>query len=289
MYNIREFIMEFIIVTGMSGAGKTTTFKCLEDMGFYCVDNLPVSLLSNFVDLCKLNSDEMKKVALGVDTRTKKSIKALTEILDTTDELDVLFLDANDKTLIKRYKETRRSHPLAKDNRIENGIAAERENLAPLKRRALHIIDTSGLLTREFQEELKNIFVLNKSYKNLYIQVLSFGFKYGIPADCDMVLDVRFLPNPFYVDELKQKTGLDQEVYDFVFRSHEAVEFLDKLEDMVRFLLPQYIREGKNQLVIGIGCTGGKHRSVSIARALSERLKGDEEYGLKTEHRDIKR
>ncbi|MCR4946614.1 MAG: RNase adapter RapZ, partial [Lachnospiraceae bacterium] len=271
--------MEFIIVTGMSGAGKTTTFKCLEDMGFYCVDNLPVSLLSNFVDLCKLNSDEMKKVALGVDTRTKKSIKALTEILDTTDELDVLFLDANDKTLIKRYKETRRSHPLAKDNRIENGIAAERDNLAPLKRRARHIIDTSGLLTREFQEELKNIFVLNKSYKNLYIQVLSFGFKYGIPADCDMVLDVRFLPNPFYVDELKQKTGLDQEVYDFVFRSHEAVEFLDKLEDMVRFLLPQYIREGKNQLVIGIGCTGGKHRSVSIARALSERLKGDEEYG----------
>lgn len=289
MYNIREFIMEFIIVTGMSGAGKTTTFKCLEDMGFYCVDNLPVSLLSNFVDLCKLNSDEMKKVALGVDTRTKKTIKALTEILDTTDELDVLFLDANDKTLIKRYKETRRSHPLAKDNRIENGIAAERDNLAPLKRRARHIIDTSGLLTREFQEELKNIFVLNKSYKNLYIQVLSFGFKYGIPADCDMVLDVRFLPNPFYVDELKQKTGLDQEVYDFVFRSHEAVEFLDKLEDMVRFLLPQYIREGKNQLVIGIGCTGGKHRSVSIARALSERLKGDEEYGLKTEHRDIKR
>ena len=289
MYNIREFIMEFIIVTGMSGAGKTTTFKCLEDMGFYCVDNLPVSLLSNFVDLCKLNSDEMKKVALGVDTRTKKSIKALTEILDTTDELDVLFLDANDKTLIKRYKETRRSHPLAKDNRIENGIAAERDNLAPLKRRARHIIDTSGLLTREFQEELKNIFVLNKSYKNLYIQVLSFGFKYGIPADCDMVLDVRFLPNPFYVDELKQKTGLDQEVYDFVFRSPEAGQFLDKLEDMVRFLLPQYIREGKNQLVIGIGCTGGKHRSVSIARALSERLKGDEEYGLKTEHRDIKR
>ena len=281
--------MEFIIVTGMSGSGKTTTFKCLEDMGFYCVDNLPVSLLSNFIDLCRLNSDEIKKVALGVDTRTKKSIKTLTELLDTMDELSVLFLDANDKTLIKRYKETRRSHPLAKDNRIENGIAAERENLAPLKKRADHIIDTSGLLTREFQEELKNIFLLNKSYKNLYIQVLSFGFKYGIPADCDMVLDVRFLPNPFYVDELKQKTGMDQEVYDFVFKSPEAEQFLDKLEDMVRFLLPQYIREGKNQLVIGIGCTGGKHRSVSIARALSDRLKGDEEYGLKTEHRDIKR
>ena len=281
--------MEFIIVTGMSGAGKTTTFKCLEDMGFYCVDNLPVSLLTNFVDLCKLNSDEIKKVALGVDTRTKKSIKILTEILDTTDELTVLFLDANDKTLIKRYKETRRSHPLAKENRVENGIAAERENLAPLKERAHHIIDTSGLLTREFQEELKNIFVLNKSYKNLYIQVLSFGFKYGIPADCDMVMDVRFLPNPFYVDDLKQKTGLDQEVYDYVFRSPEAEQFLNKLEDMIRFLLPQYIREGKNQLVIGIGCTGGKHRSVSIARALSDRLKGDEEYGLKTEHRDIKR
>ena len=281
--------MEFIIVTGMSGAGKTTTFKCLEDMGYYCVDNLPVSLLSNFVDLCKLNSEEIKKVALGVDTRTKKSIKSLTEILDTSSELTVLFLDANDKTLIKRYKETRRSHPMAKDNRIENGIAVERENLAPLKERAHHIIDTSGLLTREFQEELKNIFILNKSYKNLYIQVLSFGFKYGIPADCDMVLDVRFLPNPFYVDELKQKTGLDQEVYDFVFKSPEAEQFLDKLEDMVSFLLPQYIREGKNQLVIGIGCTGGKHRSVSIARGLSERLKGDEEYGLKTEHRDIRK
>ncbi len=281
--------MEFIIVTGMSGAGKTTTFKCLEDMGYYCVDNLPVSLLSNFVDLCKLNSEEIKKVALGVDTRTKKSIKSLIEILDTSSELTVLFLDANDKTLIKRYKETRRSHPMAKDNRIENGIAVERENLAPLKERAHHIIDTSGLLTREFQEELKNIFILNKSYKNLYIQVLSFGFKYGIPADCDMVLDVRFLPNPFYVDELKQKTGLDQEVYDFVFKSPEAEQFLDKLEDMVRFLLPQYIREGKNQLVIGIGCTGGKHRSVSIARGLSERLKGDEEYGLKTEHRDIRK
>ena len=281
--------MEFIIVTGMSGAGKTTTFKSLEDMGYYCVDNLPVSLLANFVELCRLNSDEIKKVALGVDTRTKKSIKALTEILDSMKELTVLFLDAKDKTLIKRYKETRRSHPLAKDNRIENGIAAERENLAPLRARADHIIDTSGLLTREFQEELKNIFILNKSYKNLYIQILSFGFKYGIPADCDMVLDVRFLPNPFYVDELKQKTGLDQEVYDYVFRSPEAGQFLDKLEDMVRFLLPQYVREGKNQLVIGIGCTGGKHRSVSLARGLTERLKGDDEYGLRTEHRDIKK
>ena len=198
-----------------------------------------------------------------------------------------LFLDAEDEVLVKRYKETRRNHPLAGSERINKGIVLEREKLQYLKDNADYIIDTSQLLTRELKIELEKIFVQNEDYKNLFITILSFGFKYGIPSDSDIVMDVRFLPNPYYVDGLRAKTGNDKEIQDYVMQFPEANEFIDKLDDMIKFLIPNYISEGKNQLVISIGCTGGKHRSVTLANELYKRLSGCNDYGLKIEHRDI--
>ena len=196
-------------------------------------------------------------------------------------------MDAEDSVLVKRYKETRRSHPLAGSERVDKGIAKERERLAFLKERASYIIDTSQLLTRELKAEIEKIFAQNQDYKNLFVTILSFGFKYGIPADSDLVFDVRFLPNPYYVEGLRAKTGNDKEIQDYVLQFKEAHEFLDKLEDMINFLIPNYIAEGKNQLVISIGCTGGKHRSVTLANELYKRMADKKEYGLKIEHRDI--
>ncbi|MFZ1779543.1 MAG: RNase adapter RapZ, partial [Agathobacter rectalis] len=200
---------------------------------------------------------------------------------------EILFLDAEDEVLVKRYKETRRNHPLAGSERINKGIVLEREKLQYLKDNADYIIDTSQLLTRELKIELEKIFVQNEDYKNLFITILSFGFKYGIPSDSDIVMDVRFLPNPYYVDGLRAKTGNDKEIQDYVMQFPEANEFIDKLDDMIKFLIPNYISEGKNQLVISIGCTGGKHRSVTLANELYKRLSGCNDYGLKIEHRDI--
>ena len=275
----------------MSGAGKSTALKIMEDIGFYCVDNLPIPLLEKFVELSELQNAELEKVALGIDARNGQALDELREVLDRIEEkggdFEILFLDSEDRVLVKRYKETRRSHPLAPNERVDKGIALEREKLAFLKKRADYILDTSQLLTRELKVEIEKIFLKNQDYKNLFITILSFGFKYGIPVDSDLVFDVRFLPNPYYVEGLRAKTGNDVEIRDYVLQFKEAHTFLDKLNDMVEFLIPNYISEGKNQLVISIGCTGGKHRSVTLANELYKRLSGKTEYGLKIEHRDI--
>lgn len=284
--------MKFVILTGMSGAGKSTAIKMMEDIGFYCVDNLPIALLEKFVELSDLQqNNELQKVAVGIDIRSGQALEELRSVLDriesTGTSFEILFLDAEDSVLVKRYKETRRNHPLSGGERVDKGIEEERTRLAFLKERADYIIDTSRLLTRELKAELDKIFVQNQDYKNLFITILSFGFKYGIPADSDLVFDVRFLPNPYYVEGLRAKTGNDREIQDYVLQFEEAHEFMAKLEDMLNFLIPNYIAEGKNQLVISIGCTGGKHRSVTLANELYKRLSVKKEYGLKIEHRDI--
>lgn len=285
--------MRFVIVTGVSGAGKSTTLKFLEDAGYYCVDNLPVQLIQKFAELMTLPANEIEKVVLGVDVRTGQGFDELCSVLDNMKQIgieyEVLFLESDDSVLIKRYKETRRNHPLSAGDRIETGIERERQKLAPIKSRADYILDTSQMLTRELKSELDNIFVNNRNYKNLYVTILSFGFKYGIPSDADLVFDVRFLPNPYYYDELRRLTGLDEQIQNFVMKYDEASVFLDKLEGMLSFLIPNYIIEGKNQLVVAIGCTGGKHRSVTLAEALYSRMEKYEEYGFKLEHRDIEK
>lgn len=284
--------MRCVILTGMSGSGKSTALKMIEDMGYYCVGNLPITLVENFVELAE-NDPELDKVAINVDIRSGQNIGDLTAVLDRLQErgkdFEMLFLESEDAVIIKRYKETRRSHPLAEGGRVDKAIRLERERLLPIKRRADYILDTSQLLTRELQIELKKMFVENQTYKNLYITVLSFGFKYGIPTDADLVFDVRFLPNPYYVEDLRQMTGLDQPIRDYVMASEQYHMFLDKLEDMITFLIPNYISEGKNQLVIAIGCTGGKHRSVTVAQGLHERLGAQDSYGLRIEHRDVRK
>jgi len=276
----------------MSGGGKRTALKLLEDIGFYCVDNLPVPLISKFAELMMAPNGEITKVALGLDVRADQTFTDIQRALDELKELgcnyELLFLDASDQVLIKRYKESRRMHPLANTGRVEDGIRKERETLSAAKTKADYVIDTSKLLTRELKEELDRIFVNNEEYNSLMINIMSFGFKNGIPADSDLVFDVRFLPNPFYIDELKNKTGNDKEVQDYVMNFPEAKEFLDKLTDMVRFLIPNYIKEGKYQLVISIGCTGGKHRSVTLANELYKQMKNQGNYGLTLTHRDVK-
>ncbi len=284
--------MRFVIVTGMSGAGKSTALKILEDIGFFCADNIPLPLVEKFTELAITQESEYNKVALGMDIRTTREIHSLQGVLERLNALqfkyEILFLDSSDRALLKRYKETRRSHPLAKSGRIDEGISLERRELEFLKKQSDYIIDTSSMLTRELRREMEKIFVDSLEYRNIFINVLSFGFKYGIPADADLVFDVRFLPNPYYVDDLKMKTGLDQEVQDYVMNYDTAKQFLLKLTDLIEFLLPNYVAEGKNQLVIAIGCTGGKHRSVTLAEHLYRHLSTHEEYGLKIEHRDIR-
>ena len=266
--------MRFVIVTGVSGAGKTSALKMLEDAKYFCVDNLPIPLLEKFASLMpEIHGEDVQNVALGIDARSGRS----------------LFLDAQDSVLVKRYKETRRSHPLAMGGRVDDGIRMEREKMRFLKERADYIIDTSNLLTRELKQEIDRIFVDNQDFCNMMISVLSFGFKYGIPADADLVFDVRFLPNPYYVDELRPLTGLDDRVFNYVMDCDIARAFADKLEDMINFLIPNYVKEGKTNLVIAIGCTGGKHRSVTLARELYSRLSGNTKYGFRLEHRDAQK
>ena len=283
--------MRFVIVTGMSGAGKSTALKMLEDMGYFCVDNLPIPLLPGFVQMLQNTDTEMKKVALGLDVRSGQDLSGLKENLEAMDRdrigYEILFLDANDAVLVKRYKETRRQHPLSGSGRVDTGIAKEREKILFLKMKATYILDTSKMLTRELRIELEKIFVDGQSFCNLYITVMSFGFKYGIPQDADLVFDVRFLPNPYYIDTFREKTGNEAEVQDYVMQNDKGRIFLDKLKDMMEFLIPNYILEGKNQLVIAIGCTGGKHRSVTLANALYQILDKEENYGVRIEHRDI--
>lgn len=284
--------MRFVVVTGMSGGGKSTALKMLEDMGYFCVDNLPVPLIPKLAELLAARGAEMNKAALGVDVRSGEGFKELETVMEELDEngfkYEILYLESSDNVLVKRYKETRRFHPLSgSEGRVDVGIRREREKLAFLKKKADYLIDTSHMLTRELRKELGKIFVQNKEYKNLYISVLSFGFKYGIPNDADLVFDVRFLPNPYYIEELRPMSGNDSEVRNYVMGNEKAVEFLEKLIDMVEFLIPNYIAEGKTQLIIAVGCTGGKHRSVTLANELYELLERAENYGIRIEHRDI--
>lgn len=280
--------MRFVIVTGMSGAGKSTALKMLEDVGYFCVDNLPVPLVPKLIELLKVPNAEFNKTALGIDIRGGQNFAELMEMLKNV-QYEILFLDAGDAALIKRYKETRRTHPLAFHGNISEGLAQERDILEPIRKKADYIIDTSLLLTKELRQTLQKMFVDNLEYKNLYLTVVSFGFKYGIPNDADLMFDVRFLPNPYYIEELRPKTGNDREIQQYVMSNGNADIFLDKLKDMLEFLIPNYISEGKHQLVIGIGCTGGKHRSVTIANALYAYLKEQDRYGVRIEHRDIEK
>ncbi|MBR4581834.1 MAG: RNase adapter RapZ [Lachnospiraceae bacterium] len=284
--------MRFVIVTGMSGAGKLTAQKMLEDLGYYCVDNLPIPLISKFVELILEPNREITKVVLGIDVRADQSFDEVQQALDELKKknfpYEILFMDSSDETLQKRYKESRRMHPLSPDGRVIDGIKKERAILKKIKSESDYVIDTSKLLTRELKAELENIFVNNENYNSLLVNILSFGFKYGIPSDVDLVFDVRFLPNPFYIEELKEKSGNDKEVRDYVMSCPESRVFLDKLVDMLLFLIPNYVKEGKNQLVIGIGCTGGRHRSVTLANELYEQLKDQGTFGIKIEHRDLK-
>ena len=282
--------MRFVIISGMSGAGKSTALRTLEDMGFFCVDNLPVMLIKTFADIAHDDKLQVDNVAIGVDIRSGEALGQLSlcleEMKNKNYNYEILFLDATEPALVKRYKETRRKHPLSKTGRINEGIKREREKIEFLKQRADYIIDTSTLLTRELKAELEKIFVGGEAYNSIIITVMSFGFKYGIPRDSDLVYDVRFLPNPYYDLELRPLTGNDEPVRAFVSNCDEYKQFMDKLTDMIKFLLPYYKREGKNQLVISIGCTGGKHRSVTVANELAKLLE-NLPYTVRLFHRDI--
>ncbi len=283
----------FVIVTGMSGAGKSATLNFFEDIGYFCVDNLPPTLIEKFAEICFGNGSEISKIALGIDIRGGKLFEDLFLYLDELNkkdyEFEILFLDCANDVLLKRYKETRRTHPLSKHESVLVGVEKEREIVQSVKDRATYVIDTSYLLTRELKSKLVDIFVDKKEFKSIVIRVVSFGFKYGVPLDADLVFDVRFLPNPFYIPELRPHTGNDMEVQDFVMGNEVAVEFLDKLVDMVSFLIPNYIIEGKNSLVIAIGCTGGKHRSVTLANRLYEILEKEKNYSTFCKHMHIEK
>ncbi len=286
--------MHFVIVTGMSGAGKSTALKMLEDAGYFCVDNLPIALVSKFAELTRNPNENFTKFAIGVDVRSGDALEdfegVLEELSDKHFDYDILFLDASDEVLVKHYKETRRSHPLAQEERVEKGIELERDKLAFLKKQADIILDTTNLLTRELKQEIEKIVIREEHFNNMMVTILSFGFKYGIPTDADLVFDVRFLPNPYYSEELRPLTGNDKEIQEFVMGFDVSHQFLDKIVDMLNFLIPNYILEGKNQLVVSIGCTGGKHRSVTLANEIYKKfLHNTQGYGIKIEHRDIER
>ncbi len=283
--------MQFVIVTGMSGAGKSTAVHILEDIGYYCIDNMPPTLITKFVALCQSSNLALDKIAFVVDARSGNKITLLAdeikEFKSNGNYCEVLFLEASDETIIKRYKETRRKHPYAKGGLLIESINEERQLLAEIRNHADYVIDTSGLLTKQLKEQILALFEEQKKYKSMTLNILSFGFKRGIPLDTDLLFDVRFLPNPFYEPDLKEKTGLDTTVRDYVLKSEVTKNFINKLHDMLDFLLPQYAEEGKTQLVISIGCTGGQHRSVAIAEELSAYF-ADKDYYVYTGHRDIK-
>lgn len=282
--------MKFVIVTGLSGAGRTQSIRFLEDFGYFCVDNMPPALIPKFAELCFVTGGKIEKAAIAVDIRGGRFFNDLFKSLRTLSDMgymyDILFLDASDEVLVKRYKETRRNHPLAKNDRIINGIRQERAIMQEVKDKATHVIDTSKLVTRQLREELKRIYVSGGKFDGLIISVMSFGFKYGMPMDADLVFDVRFLPNPYYIEDLKGYSGNDDKVKNYVMAWKETNVFIEKLNDMLEFLIPNYIKEGKTQLVIAIGCTGGRHRSVTIANEIYNKLKANGHTTL-ISHRDI--
>jgi UPF0042 nucleotide-binding protein len=282
--------MRFIIVTGLSGAGKTLVIHYLEDMGYFCIDNLPPKLMPKFAELCYQSEGKVDKIAVVVDIRGGGFFDDLFECLDIMREsgytYEILYLDASDEVLIRRYKESRRMHPLGKEGRVIQGIRMERERLTKLRESATHIIDTSSLQPKQLREVIRELVSENSTYKGMIISIISFGFKHGMLMDADMVFDVRFLPNPFYIEELKEHTGKEPVIKEYLFMFPETQTFLAKLEDMLEFLIPYYIKEGKSQLVIGIGCTGGVHRSVTIADAACDMLR-KHGYHVILEHRDV--
>ncbi len=284
--------MQFLIITGMSGAGKSLCVKYFEDIGFFCVDNLPPSLIPKFAEICLQGQNRMEKIALIMDIRGGSMFLDLFPALESLAaygiSYQILFLDAQDSILVKRFKETRRMHPLSPEGRIQDGIHEERRVLQPVKEKAQYIIDTSNLTPRQLKQEILNLFVEGKPFSGIIISIISFGFKYGIPIDCDLVFDVRFIPNPYYIEELKPLTGNNEQVSQYVLGFHESKSFLTKLADMLDFLIPYYVKEGKSQLVLGIGCTGGKHRSVTIANRLFDIMKAKNSSVI-LEHRDIEK
>lgn len=283
--------IQLVIITGMSGAGKTVAIQSFEDLGFFCVDNLPPTLLPKFLDLMKESGNKMNKVALGMDLRGREFFDSLFEALDNLGDKpwitpQILFLDAKDSTLVSRYKETRRSHPLAPTGSPLSGIEQEREILEEIKGRAQIIFDTSDMKPRELREKIVNHFSAQNNH-TFSVNVQSFGFKYGVPIDADLVFDVRFLPNPHYIDTMRPKTGLDEEVSSYVLKWSETQKFIEKVTDLLAFMLPHYKREGKSQLVIAIGCTGGQHRSVTLAEHFTNHFGKD--HKVHVTHRDIER
>jgi len=282
--------MEFVILTGMSGAGKSQAIKVLEDINYYCMDNMPPALLPNFAELCKGSSKEVIKVAVVADIRGGIFFKDLFNSLDILKnkgiKYRVLFLDASDDELVKRYKELRRPHPLSTTGTIIDGIQEERILLKEVKQKSDFIIDTSNMKLGRLKEEILSIFLSGKISHNLSVTVMSFGYKYGIPQDSDLVFDVRFLPNPYYIDELKYHTGNDVKVQEYVMGFDTSVTFIEKLVDILDFLMPLYVKEGKSNLVISIGCTGGKHRSVTISNKIADILT-EKNYRVLLTHRDV--
>jgi len=285
--------MEFLIISGLSGAGKSHTADVLEDLDYYCVDNMPIALITKFAQLCLVAGEQYEKVALVTDIRERANFDELFKVLDGLWDLGcdyrILFVEANPANIVKRYKETRRRHPLAAPGvSIEDAIASEIRLLAPVRERADYIINTSDLTIGMLQSEIYRLFVGEDAKKRFVVNVMSFGFKHGIPIESDLVFDVRFLPNPFYVSELRDLSGLDEPVSKFVFQSDVSSEFMRKLEDMMKFLLPLYVEEGKMSLSIAIGCTGGHHRSVAIAKALTDYIEGLG-YAAQNINRDIQK
>ncbi|MBR6206560.1 MAG: RNase adapter RapZ [Oscillospiraceae bacterium] len=284
--------MEFVVVTGLSGGGKSRAVNVLEDFEFYCVDNMPVSMMPKFAELCLAAGSKYKRVAVVTDVR---AITDFDELFRAFDEIEamgcrcfVLFMEAQTETIIRRYKETRRPHPLDTEFRdLSAAVLEEQKLMQPLRNRADMIIDTTGLTVGMLRQKLYNAFMKEASWMPLTVTVSSFGFKYGLPIDADTVLDVRFLPNPYYVPELRERTGMDQDVYDYVFSHPDSQEYMTRLVDLFRFLLPRYITEGKTSFVVAVGCTGGHHRSVAVARKLAEDIRSMG-YPVELYHRDIK-
>lgn len=282
--------MRFVIVTGMSGAGKSLVIRQMEDLGFFCIDNMPPLLMPKFFEVIYKGDAKLDKVALVVDIRGGALFNKLGHALDDIKtmgfKIDILFLNASDDALIKRFKETRRVHPLSKNASILNGILQERSILEDIKSQASYIIDTTSLSPKDLKGEIEKFFGDTKEDKRIAITILSFGFKYGILRDADLVFDVRFIPNPFYIDQMRALSGKDKKVKDYVLGSDETKGFIKRIKDMLQFLIPLYFKEGKSQLIIGIGCTGGRHRSVSISHEIYESLKKDKHL-VSIEHRDI--
>ena len=287
MVNLDDF--RLVIITGMSGAGKSQVCRHMEDLGYFCVDNLPPVFMPKFAELCAHSAGRVNKVALVIDMRSREFFDTFIHELDKMDEAgceyEMIFMEASDITIIRRYKETRRRHPMAPASRISEGIAKERDRLRLVRNRATHVIDTSDLKKSILKEKIVRWFG-NSQGDSMNITVLSFGFKFGMPMDADMVIDVRFLPNPFYIETLRKKSGAVAEVAEYIGKWPVTKQFVEKLDDLVEFLVPQYIKEGKSQLVLAVGCTGGMHRSVFIAKRIFELLKS-KGYAVNLEHRDL--